>query len=114
MFILPEPFRCTKSRFKIGLAMSKNYEKILSFMQGASWGAVLIGAYLFFTLFYPFGLIIALIGAFFGASIGLFMVIFFEMANLKLEIYKEKQKHTELLEKMVSLLEQRDEKLSDN
>ena len=51
-------------------------------MQGASWAAVIVGAYLFFTLFYPFGLIIALIGAFFGASIGLFMVIFFEMASL--------------------------------
>ncbi len=85
--------------------MNKNYEKILSFMQGASWGAVIIGAYLFFTLFYPFGLIIALIGGFFGASIGLFMVIFFEMAHLKLAIYKEKQEHTKLLKRMVYLLE---------
>ncbi len=74
-------------------------------MQGASWAAVIIGAYLFFTLFYPFGLIMALIGAFFGASIGLFMVIFFEMANLKLEIYHEKQKQTLLLQKMLSTLQ---------
>jgi Zn-dependent protease with chaperone function len=100
--------------------MHKNYEKILSFMQGASWGAVIIGAYLLFTLFYPFGLIIALIGGFFGASIGLFMVIFFEMANLKLEIYKEKKEHTKLLKRMVYLLERlnanqaSDEKLSDH
>ncbi len=95
-------------------------------MQGASWGAVIIGAYLFFTLFYPFGLIIALIGGFFGASIGLFMVIFFEMANLKLEIYREKKEHTKLLKRIVYLLERinaakspdrtdpADEKLSDH
>jgi len=101
--------------------MHKNYEKILSFMQGASWGVVIIGAYLFFALFYPLGLIMALIGAFFGATIGLFMVIFFEMAHLKLAIYKEKQEHTKLLKRMVYLLERlnnsdqkADEKLSDN
>lgn len=83
---------------------NKNFESIVSFMQGASWGLVIIGAYLFFTLFYPFGLIIALIGGFFGASIGLFMVIFFEMAHIKQEMHKEKVKHTVLLEKMVELL----------
>jgi len=83
---------------------NKNFESIVSFMQGASWGLVIIGAYLFFTLFYPFGLIIALIGGFFGASIGLFMVIFFEMAHIKQEMHKEKVKHTALLEQMVELL----------
>ena len=83
---------------------NKNFESIVSFMQGASWGLVIIGAYLFFTLFYPFGLIIALIGGFFGASIGLFMVIFFEMAHIKQEMHKEKIKHTALLEQMVELL----------
>jgi hypothetical protein len=83
---------------------NKNFESIVSFMQGASWGLVIIGAYLLFTLFYPFGLIIALIGGFFGASIGLFMVIFFEMAHIKQEMHKEKVKHTALLEKMVDLL----------
>ena len=83
---------------------NKNFESIVSFMQGASWGLVIIGAYLFFTLFYPFGLIIALIGGFFGASIGLFMVIFFEMAHIKQEMHKEKIKHTVLLEKMVEIL----------
>ncbi len=83
---------------------NKNFESIVSFMQGASWGLVIIGAYLFFTLFYPFGLIIALIGGFFGASIGLFMVIFFEMAHIKQEMHKEKIKHTALLEKIVEIL----------
>ncbi len=92
---------------------SGDFEKIVSFMQGASWGMVIIGGYLFFTLFYPFGLIIALIGGFFGASIGLFMVIFFEMAHIKQEMHKEKIKHTELLERIVELLEH-DKKLPNN
>jgi hypothetical protein len=83
---------------------NKKFESIVSFMQGASWAMVIVGAYLFFTLFYPFGLIIALISGFFGASIGLFMVIFFEMAHIKQEMHKEKIKHTALLEKMVDLL----------
>ena len=84
-------------------------------MQGASWGLTIIGAYLFFTLFLPLGLIIAAIGAFFGACIGLFLVIFFETAHLKLEMYREAKEHTKLLRKMERILErQRDEKLSDH
>ncbi len=86
---------------------NKNFESIVSFMQGASWGMVIIGAYLFFTLFYPFGLIVALIGGFFGASIGLFMVIFFEMAHIKQEMHKENIKQTSILEKISESLEKR-------
>ena len=92
-------------------------------MQGASWGAVVVGAYLFFNLFFPFGLLFALLGAFMGASIGLILVFFFEMAHLKLQIYKESKEHTKLLKKiardlereMPSLVDQSsDEKLSDH
>lgn len=93
---------------------NRDFDSIVSFMQGASWGLVIVGAYLFFTLFYPFGLIIALIGGFFGASMGLFLVIFFEMAHLKQEMHKEKIKHTRLLEQMVKLLKQQNEKLSNH
>ncbi len=70
-------------------------------MQGASWGIVIIGAYLFFTLFYPFGLIVALIGAFFGATIGLFMVIFFEMAHTQEESLNELKEQTKLLKELL-------------
>jgi len=70
-------------------------------MQGASWGIVIIGAYLFFTLFYPFGLIVALIGAFFGATIGLFMVVFFEMAHTQEEALAEQKEQTKLLRELL-------------
>ncbi len=82
-------------------------------MQGAAWGLVIVGAVLLFLLFYPFGLLVALISALFGASIGLFMVIFFEMAHIQQIKLKEQKKQTELLTKIASLLE-KDEKLSDN
>ena len=79
-----------------------NFESLVSFLQGASWATVIIGAYLLFTLFYPFGLIVGLIGGFFGATIGLFMVIFFEMANTQEELLSEQKKQTKLLEQYLS------------
>ena len=70
-------------------------------MQGASWGVVVVGAYLFFTLFYPFGFIVALIGGFFGATIGLFMVVFFEMAHTQEEALLEAKEQTKLLRELL-------------
>ncbi len=83
--------------------MKKNsFESIISFLQGASWAIVVIGAYLFFTLFYPFGLIVALVGGFFGAMIGLFMVVFFEMAHSQEESLKEQREQTKLLKELLA------------
>ena len=79
----------------------KGFDSLVSFLQGASWATVVIGAYLFFTLFYPFGLIVALIGAFFGATIGLFMVIFFEMAHTQEELLSEAKEQTKLLKELL-------------
>ncbi len=78
-----------------------SFESIVSFLQGASWAIVVIGAYLFFTLFYPFGLIVALVGGFFGAMIGLFMVVFFEMAHSQEESLKEHKEQTKLLKEIL-------------
>ncbi len=79
----------------------KNFDSLVSFMQGASWGVVIVGAYLFFTLFYPFGLIVALVGGFFGATIGLFMVVFFEMAHTQEEALLEQKEQTKLLRELL-------------
>ncbi len=80
----------------------KSFDSLVSFLQGASWATVIIGAYLFFTLFYPFGLIVALVGGFFGATIGLFMVVFFEMAHTQEDILKEQQEQTRLLKELLN------------
>ncbi len=79
----------------------KNFDSLVSFMQGASWGVVIVGAYLFFTLFYPFGFIVALVGGFFGATIGLFMVVFFEMAHTQEEALVEAKEQTKLLRELL-------------
>ncbi len=79
----------------------QGFESLVSFLQGASWATVIIGAYLFFTLFYPFGLIVALIGGFFGATIGLFMVIFFEMAHTQEEALTEAKEQTKILRELL-------------
>jgi hypothetical protein len=78
-----------------------SFDSLVSFLQGASWGTVIIGAYLLFTLFYPFGLIVALVGGFFGATIGLFLVIFFEMAHTQEEILKEQKEQNRLLREIL-------------
>jgi membrane associated rhomboid family serine protease len=84
------------------MRVQKNsFESIVSFLQGASWAIVVIGAYLFFTLFYPFGLNVALVGGFFGAMIGLFMVVFFEMAHAQEESLKEQREQTKLLKELL-------------
>ena len=79
----------------------KGFDSLVGFLQGASWATVIIGAYLFFTLFYPFGLVVALIGGFFGATIGLFMVVFFEMAHTQEEMLQEHKAQTALLKELL-------------
>ncbi len=73
---------------------------------GYRWGISL------FYPFLPFWFNHCFDWSFFGASMGLFMVIFFEMAHIKQEMHKEKIKHTRLLEQMVKLLKQQNDKLS--
>jgi hypothetical protein len=84
------------------------FERLISLLQGASWAFVLIGAFSFFTVFYPFGLLSGIIGAFLGSLGGFFFVVVFEIANIQIEKLEETKKQTKLLEKLV------DEKLLNN
>jgi membrane associated rhomboid family serine protease len=79
------------------------FERLISLLQGASWALVLIGAVSFFTTFYNFGIITALIAAFIGSLGGLFFVVLFEIANIQIEKLEEIKKQTKLLEKLVEL-----------
>ncbi len=82
-------------------------------MQGASWGLVVVAATLLFFAFYPFGLLMAFLGAFLGVSLGLVFVVFFEIAYIQILRLKEDKKQTEILSKIEKLLE-KDQKLSNN
>ena len=75
-------------------------ETVISFLLGAAWATVLLGAALFFWSFMPFGLFFALIAAVAGSLVGLFLVVVLEVAALQFDKYRELQKQTRLLEKI--------------
>jgi len=77
------------------------YERLISLLQGASWALVVVGATTSFSIFYPFGLIVAIVGAFIGSLGGLFFVVIFEIAHQQSEKLEEIKKQTKLLEKLV-------------
>ena len=76
------------------------YERLISFLQGASWALVSVGATTFFLILYPFGLFSALIGAFLGSLFGLFFVVVFEIAHQQSEKLEEMKIQTKLLRKI--------------
>jgi membrane associated rhomboid family serine protease len=82
-------------------------ETVISLLQGASWALAVIGMVVFYNLFSPFGFIVGIFSAFFGSLAGLFFVVFFEIALLQIQKYKETKEQTLLLRKIY-------EKLSDN
>ena len=85
--------------------MNRNITSFLvSLLQGASWAlAILLSTY-FFTHFYHYGIVIAVVLAFFGVLVGLFFVVFFELINIELRKLSEIQKQTELLKEILKEL----------
>lgn len=77
------------------------FEKLLSLLLGAAWALVVVGATTFFLSLYHFGIIVALLGAFIGALIGLFFVVLFEIAQIQIDKLKELKKQTQLLQLLV-------------
>jgi membrane associated rhomboid family serine protease len=84
------------------------YEQLISFLQGASWALAVVGATSFFIFLHPFGVIVAIVGAFIGSLGGLFFVVIFGIAHQQSEKLEEMKKQTKLLEKLL------DEKISNN
>jgi len=74
------------------------FEKLLSLLLGAAWALVVVGAATFFFSLYHNGIVIALLGAFIGALVGLFFVILFEIAQIQIDKLKELKKQTQLLQ----------------
>lgn len=79
-----------------------HFEKLLSFLQGASWALAIAGGGYTFILFLPFGLIVsAMIGLFFFLA-GVFFVVVFEIAFIQMAKLKEMEKQTALLERCIA------------
>ena len=81
---------------------SASFEKLLSFLQGASWALAIAGGGYTFLLFLPFGFVISSIIGLFFFLIGMFFVVIFEVAFIQLSKYEEMQKQTSLLERVAN------------
>ena len=86
-----------------------HFEKLLSFLQGASWALALAGAFYSFLVIFPFGLIAASLVGLFFFLIGLVFVVIFVVAQLQIDKLNELKRQTYLLEKRST----HDQKLSD-
>jgi len=82
-------------------------ESIISFLLGASWALVFLGAGLLFYIFSPFGIIIAIFAGIVGSLLGLCFVVIFELASLQFEKYRELKRQTEMITSIKELLEQK-------
>lgn len=80
-------------------------ETIISFLLGASWALVFLGAGLLFWSFLPFGIIIALMAGIVGSLLGLFFVVILELASLQFEKYRELRRQTDILLSIKELME---------
>ncbi|SFP26105.1 hypothetical protein [Hydrogenimonas thermophila] len=80
-------------------------ESIISFLLGASWALVFLGAGLLFWSFLPFGIIIALMAGIVGSLLGLFFVVILELASLQYEKHRELKRQTDILLAIKELME---------
>jgi len=76
------------------------YERIISFLLGASWGIILFGAYLTFKITFVFGLALAFFSTLFFIFLSLFLVLLLDSFSVNRERLKEAKKQSELLEEI--------------
>ena len=76
------------------------YAKIISFLQGASWAIVLIGAYLTFKLSISFGLIYSIFFTTLYTIISLLFVLVLDAFSVQKQKLEEAKKQTLLLQKI--------------
>jgi len=76
------------------------YEKIISFLLGASWAIVLFGALITFKIFIMLGLILAIFITLLYIIVTLFLILALDAFMVNKERLKEAKKQTHLLEKI--------------
>ena len=76
------------------------YDKIIGFLQGASWAIVLFGAYFTFKFSFSFGLSFSLFLTVTYIFISLFLVLLLDAFNVNRKRLQEAKKQTKLLEKL--------------
>lgn len=82
------------------------FDRIISFLLGASWAIVLFGALITFKLFLFLGFALSLFITVIFVIISLFMILTLDAFSINRQKFQELKKQTQLLEKI-------DSKLSD-
>ena len=76
------------------------YDKIISFLQGASWAIVLFGALITFKFFILFGTFLAIFFTLLYIVFSLFFILALDAFSVNKQRLEESKKQTELLEKI--------------
>ncbi len=76
------------------------FDRIISFLLGASWAVVLFGALLTFKTFIVFGFYFSLFSTFIFIFFSLFMILALDAFSLNRKRFQESKKQTQLLEKL--------------
>ncbi|WP_201353033.1 hypothetical protein [Hydrogenimonas urashimensis] len=84
-------------------------ETLVSFLLGAAWAVVLLGALFLFWSFLPFGIFIAIMAGIVGSLFGLLCVVLLEVAALQFDKYRELKHQTRLLEQISATLNRSDD-----
>jgi len=78
------------------------YDRIIGFLQGASWAIVLFGAYFTFKFSITFGLSFSIFFTFLFIIISLFLILALDAFSVNKQKLEESKKQTKLLEKIYS------------
>ena len=76
------------------------YEKIISFLQGASWAIVILGALVTFKFFILLGTFLAIFFTLLYIVFSLFFILALDAFSVNKKRLEESKKQTELLEKI--------------
>lgn len=88
------------------------FNKILSFLHGASIAFILLGTFATFTFFLSFGIPQALSFSFVFIFLSLLVILLIDSLSIKREMREEQKKQTEILQRIQTDLH--DQKLLDN
>jgi len=78
------------------------YDRIISFLQGASWGIVLFGAYFTFKFSISLGISFSIFLTLFFILVSLFLILALDAFSVNKQKLEEAKKQTNLLEKIYS------------
>jgi len=79
-----------------------SYDKIISFLQGASWAIVLFGAFFTFKYSIIFGFSFSLFLTTLFIAVSLFLILLLDAFSVNKQRLEEAKKQTKLLEKIYS------------